>query len=63
MGHFSFKGVFISETAAELGELNSNKAITFRNIPTKILKRKCKSCSDTFQKLFNDALKHGNFPV
>ena len=43
-------------------ELNSNKATTFGNIPTKILKQSSKSCSDTLQKLFNDALRDGYFP-
>ena len=41
--------------------LNSNKVITFGNIPTKILKQSSKSCSDTLQKLFNDALRDGCF--
>ena len=40
-------------------ELNSNKAITFGNIPTKILKQSSRSCSDTLEKLFNDALGDG----
>ena len=52
--HFSFKEVSISEIEKELRELNSNKATTFGNIPTKILKQSSKSCSDTLQKLFND---------
>ena len=59
--HFLFKEVSISETEKELRELNSNKA-TFGNIPTKILKQSSKSCSDTLQKLFNDALRDGYFP-
>ena len=42
-------------------ELSSNKATKFGNIPTKILKQSSKSCSDTLQKLFNDALRDGNF--
>ena len=33
----------------------------FGKIPTKILKRSSKSCSDTLQKLLNSALRHGNF--
>ena len=36
---------------------NSNEATTFGNIPAKILKQSSKSCSDTLQKFFNDALK------
>ena len=48
--HFSFKEVSVSETEKELMELNSNKVTTFGNIPTKILKRSSKSCSDTLQK-------------
>ena len=36
--HCSFKEVSISEIGKELKELNSNKATTFGNIPTKILK-------------------------
>ena len=60
--HFSFKEVSISEIEKELRELNSNKATTFGNIPTKILKQSSKSCSDTLQKLFNDALRDGYFP-
>ena len=44
-------------------ELNSHKATTtFGNIPSKILKQSSKSCSDTLQKLFNDALRDGYFP-
>ena len=35
---------------------------TFGNILTKILKQSSKSCSDTLQKLFNDALRDDNFP-
>ena len=53
--HFSFKEVSISEIEEELKELNSNKATTFGNIPIKILKQSSKSCSDTLQKLFNNA--------
>ena len=34
----------------------------FGNMPTKILKQNGKSCSNTLQRLFNDALRHGNFP-
>ena len=37
--HFSIKEVSISETEKELKELNSNKATTFGNILTKILKQ------------------------
>ena len=60
--HFWFKVVSISETEKELRELNSNKTTTFGNIPTKILNQSSKSCSDTLQKLFNDALRDGYFP-
>ena len=60
--HVSFKEVSISEIEKELRELNSNKATTFSNIPTKILKQSSKSCSDTLQKLFNDARRDGYFP-
>ena len=59
--HFSFKEVYISETKKELRDLILNKAIMFGKIPTKILKRSSKSCSDTLQKLLNSALRHGNF--
>ena len=62
MDHFSFKKVSIGEAEKELREQNSNKATTFGNIPTKILKQSSKSCSDTLQKLFNDALRDGYFP-
>ena len=61
VGHFSFKEVSISEIEKELRELNSNKATMFGNITTKILKQSSKSCSDTLQKLFNDALRDGYF--
>ena len=37
-------------------------ATTFGNIPTKILRQSSKSCSDTLQKPFNDALRDGYFP-
>ena len=60
--YFSFKEFYIIEIEKELRELNSNKATTFRNIPTKILKQSSKSCSDTLQKLFNDALRDSYFP-
>ena len=60
--HFSFKEVSISETEKELRELNSNKATIFGNIPTKVLKQSSISCSDTLQKLFNDAVRDGYFP-
>ena len=43
-------------------ELNFNKATTFGNIPTKILKQSSESCSDTLQKLFNDVLTDGYVP-
>ena len=59
---FSFKEVSISEIEKELRELNSNKATKFGSIPTKVLKQSSKSCSDTLQKLFNDALMDGYFP-
>ena len=59
MDHFPFKEVSISETETDLRELNSNKATMFGNIPTKILKQSSKSCYDTLQKLFNDALRDG----
>ena len=62
MDHFSFKEVSRSETGEELRELNSSKVTTFGNIPTKILKQGSKSCSDTLQELFNDALRDGYFP-
>ena len=62
MDHFSFTEVSISEIEKELRELNFNKATTFGNVPTKILKQSSTSCSDTLQKLFNDALKDGYFP-
>ena len=61
MDHFSFKKVSIGEAEKELREQNSNKATTFGNIPTKILKQSSKSCSDTLKKLFNDALRDGYF--
>ena len=56
MGHFSFKEVSISEIEKEFREPNSYNVTTFGNILTKILKQSSKSCSDTLQKLFNDAL-------
>ena len=46
----------------KLRELNSNISTKFGNIPTKILKESRKNCSDTLEKLFNDALKNGYFP-
>ena len=58
--HFSFKEVSKIENKKELRDLISNKAIIFGNIPTKVLKQSSKSCSDALQKLFNDALRHGN---
>ena len=56
MDHFSFRGISTSETEKKLRELNSNKATTIGNIATKILKQSSESCSDTLQKIFNDAL-------
>ena len=62
MGQFSFKEVSISENKKESREPNSNKVTTFGNIPSKILKQSSKSCYDTLQKLFKDALRDDNFP-
>ena len=62
MGHFPFKEVSISEIEKKFRELNSYKVARFGNIPTKILKQSSKSCSDTLQKLFNDALRDDKFP-
>ena len=62
MDHFLFKKVSISETEKELRELNSKKATTFGNTPTKILKQSSKSCSDILQKLFDNTLREANFP-
>ena len=45
--HVSLKLVSISKTEKELRQLNSNKATTFGNTPTKILRENSKSCSDT----------------
>ena len=59
MDHFWFIEVSISETEKKLRELNSNKGITFVNVPTKSLKESSKGCSHTLQKLFNDALRDG----
>ena len=60
--HSSFKEVSISEIEKELRELNSNKAAMFGNIPSQTLKQSRKTCSDTLQKLCNDALRRANFP-
>ena len=62
MYHFLFKKVSISETEKELRELNSEKATTFGNTPTKILKQSSKICSDILQKLFDNTLREANFP-
>ena len=62
LDHFSLKEISIGGIAKELSELNSNKAITFGNIPSKLLKQNSKACSDTLQKLFNDVLRDGYFP-
>ena len=62
VGHLSFKEVSICEIEKEFMEPNLNKVTTFGNIPIKILKYSNKSCSDTLQKLFNDALMDDNFP-
>ena len=59
VGHFSFKEVSISEIVKKFRETNSNKVTTFGNIPTK---QSSKSCSDTLQKLFNDALRDDSIP-
>ena len=63
MNRFSFKEISITETEKELRELNSNKATTFgfSNKPSKILKQRSKCCSDTSQKLFNDAIRADYF--
>ena len=61
MDHFSFKEVSISETEKELREVNFNKTVTCGNIPTKIFKQSSKSCADTLQELFNDALRNDSF--
>ena len=61
MNRFSFKKISLTETEKEMRELNSYKATTFGNKPTKILKQRSKCCSDTLQKLFNDAIRAGFF--
>lgn len=59
---FLFKEISVREIENELRELNSNKVSTLGNIPTKILQHSSKSCSETLQKLYNFALRDGNFP-
>ena len=61
VGHLSFRKVSISKIEKELRDLNSNKVAIIDNIPSQILKQSRKSCSDTLQKLFNNALRHAKF--
>ena len=58
MDRFSIKEVSINEIEKELRKLNSNKATTFGNIPTKILKQSSKSC----WMYYKNSLRDGNFP-
>ena len=59
---FSFNEASLSNTGKELRSLNPNKAYTFKNIPSKILKESRECCSDILQKLFNNAFSNKEFP-
>ena len=59
---FSFNEASLSNTGKELRSLNPNKAYTFKNIPSKILKESRECCSDILQKLFNNTLSNKEFP-
>ena len=59
---FSFNKASLSDIEKELRSLNPNKAYTFKNIPSKILKESREYCSDILQKLFNKTLSNKEFP-
>jgi len=60
---FSFKETSLLEIENEIKDLDPKKAITFQNIPPKILKLSINTCSSSLQKLFNNCLLTGEFPV
>ena len=52
----------MSDIEKKLRLLNPNKAYTFKNIPTKILKESIECCSDILQNLFNKTLSNKESP-
>ena len=59
---FSFSHINITDVKREIDNLNSKKATTNNNIPTKILKLTSDTISNIVHKLFNDCLESSSFP-
>ena len=60
---FHFTEISVSEMAKELSNLNSKKAVTFGNIPTKALIISCDICNKVLQKIWNsEILRKQYFP-
>ena len=59
---FSFCKTTSLEIEKEIRDLNSNKATTHGNIPTKILKQSSEACKESLTNLFNKTIRESNFP-
>ena len=59
---FSFCETTSLEIEKEIRDLNSNKATTHGNIPTKILKQSSEACKESLTNLFNKTIRESNFP-
>ena len=53
---FHFTKISVSEMTKELPSLNSKKAGTFGNIPTKVLKISSDICNKVLQKIWNSQI-------
>ena len=52
----------LSDIKNEIKGLNSNKAKTYNNIPTKIIRQSAEFTANTLQLLFNNAISNSEFP-
>ena len=59
---FSFIQTDLTEMEKEIKALNAKKAITYNNIPTKILKNTSDICSPILNEIWCKAVVNGNFP-
>ena len=50
---FSFKDIFETDILKEISNLNSKKARTFGNIPTKVLKESSEICNIVLKDIWN----------
>ena len=58
----SFKFQKVSLEQMHTGRLSPKMAITFKNIPAKVLKSSSEICSESMQLIFNDCVPNGLFP-